>query len=183
MEDYSNRHVQEKAWNEVGKEINETGAACKEKWKNLRSAYTRHLRQKPPSGSSAQTKKKYYLADYLDFLLPFTKSRQQKGSIPSPKNINEETNNISTQEESSDIEPPEIHDKNDLNRDAFEESSTLLVTESALTRNKSSAKKRKEVDSPKKCAIDYFTSKSRGQSEKPEDADLLFLKSLLPDLQ
>lgn len=121
----------------------------------------------------------------MDFLLPFTKSRQQKGNIPSPKNINEETY-ISTQEESTEIEPPEVHDENDLNKDAFEESSTnepLLVTESALIRNKSSTKKRKEVDPLEKCAIDYFTSKSRGQLEKTEDADLLFLKSLLPDLQ
>ncbi|XP_074026464.1 uncharacterized protein, partial [Leptinotarsa decemlineata] len=160
-----------------------SGAACKEKWKNLRSA--RHIRQKPPSGSSAQAKKKYYLADHLDFLLPFTKSRQQKGSIPSPKNKNEETY-ISTQEESTEIEPPEVHDENDLNKDAFEESSTnepLLVTESALIRNKSSTKNRKEEGPLEKCAIDYFTSKSRAQLEKTEDADLLFLKSLLPDLQ
>lgn len=121
----------------------------------------------------------------MDFLLPFTKSRQQKSSIPPPKNINEETY-ISTQEESAEIELPEVHDENVINKDAFEKYSTnepLLVTESVLTCNKSSTKKRKEVDPLEKCAIDYFTSKSRGQSEKAEDADLLFLKSLLIDLQ
>ncbi|KAK9729010.1 BESS motif [Popillia japonica] len=186
MENYSNRQVQEKAWNEVGKEIKAAGAACKEKWKNLRSAYARYLRQKLTSGSSAQAKKKYYLADYLAFLTPFTKSRQQKSSIPSSTNINEETSN-STHEEAIEVEPPEseVQDENNENERVVEDSARgeLLVVDGSLTRHKVSNRKRKEVDPLEKCAIEYFTSKNRSQSETKEDADLLFLKSLLPDMR
>jgi hypothetical protein len=52
---------------------------CKERWKNLKACYTRHLKNKLPSGSGAKTKRPYYLAEYLNFLEPFTKSRKQTG--------------------------------------------------------------------------------------------------------
>ncbi|KAK9687123.1 Transposase IS4 [Popillia japonica] len=55
---------------------------CKERWKNIRTVFLRHLRKKPPSGSAGGIKKKYYLADALHFLIPFVKtSRKQKGNL------------------------------------------------------------------------------------------------------
>jgi len=52
---------------------------CKERWKDLRACFTRHLKAKPPSGSAAKFKKPYYLAEFLHFLEPFTKARKQSG--------------------------------------------------------------------------------------------------------
>ncbi|KAI4455461.1 madf domain transcription factor [Holotrichia oblita] len=186
---FSKRNV-ERSWQDddiksVRKPEGYEEAACKDKWKNLRSAYARYLRQKPTNGSSAQVKKKYYLADYLAFLTPFTKSKQQESSIPSPTNINEETSN-STHEEAREAELPEseVQDENNENERAVEDAAAeLLVVDSSLTRNKVSSRKRKEVDPLEKCAVEYFTSKNRSQPETREDADLLFLKSLLPDLR
>lgn len=52
---------------------------CKERWKNLRGCYTRHLKAKSASGFDVKLKNAYYLAEYLNFLEPFTKSRKQTG--------------------------------------------------------------------------------------------------------
>nr|CAD7428030.1 unnamed protein product [Timema monikensis] len=58
---------------------------CKEKWKNIRTVFRRHLSSKPPSGSGAQPKKDYYLSDVLQFLVPIIKEgKQQVGNLPSP---------------------------------------------------------------------------------------------------
>ncbi|KAF5294415.1 hypothetical protein FQA39_LY13400 [Lamprigera yunnana] len=151
------------------------------------SAYASYLRQKPSSRSSAQSKKKYYFADDLVFLTPFTKCRQQKSSIPSSTNVNEETS-ISTHEEATEREPPEseVQDENYENERVLEESTideSLLVFESSLTGNKVSHGKYKEVDPLEKYAIDYFTSKKRTQQETSENHELLFLKSILPDFR
>ncbi|KAF5281944.1 hypothetical protein FQA39_LY00468 [Lamprigera yunnana] len=125
--------------------------------------------------------------DNLAFLTPFTKCRQQKSSIPSLMNINEETSS-STYEEATEREPPEseVQDENYENERVVEESAideSLLVLESSLSRNKVSNGKRKKVDPLEKCAIDCFTSKKRTQPKTTEDHGLVFLKSLLPDLR
>ncbi|XP_076278578.1 uncharacterized protein LOC143208241 isoform X2 [Lasioglossum baleicum] len=44
---------------------------CKEKWRNLRSTFVRHLKPKP-SGTGA-TKRPYYLMDAMQFAVPFVK--------------------------------------------------------------------------------------------------------------
>lgn len=52
---------------------------CKERWKNLRGCYTRHLKIKSAPGFDVKFKNSYYLAEYLHFLKPFTKPRKQIG--------------------------------------------------------------------------------------------------------
>lgn len=49
-------------------------AECKEKWKNLRASFSRHLRNQ--STANSKSKKPYYMADYIDFLLPYSKLRR-----------------------------------------------------------------------------------------------------------
>ncbi|KAF5278022.1 hypothetical protein FQR65_LT15822 [Abscondita terminalis] len=108
--------------------------------------------------------------------------RQQKSNIPSSDTVIEEI--YSSTQEATETEPSEVLEENEENEQLVEDSSrneSLLVAEDSLTRNKGFTKKRKELDPLEKCAIDYFTSKKRCQ-EKTENADLLFLKSLLPDL-
>lgn len=52
---------------------------CKERWKNLRACYSRHLKAKPTSVSTAKLKNPNYLVEHLNFLELFTKSRKQSG--------------------------------------------------------------------------------------------------------
>lgn len=54
-------------------------AHCKERWRNLRACLTRHIKQQQQAALDGTTNHKpYYLADHMDFLLPYTKSRSGK---------------------------------------------------------------------------------------------------------
>ncbi|CAH2007606.1 unnamed protein product [Acanthoscelides obtectus] len=60
-----------------------------------------------PSGSGASVKRPYYLSEYICFVLPFTKSRQPKGNVDAPKNI--ETADIIHEESiTEDLETEEL---------------------------------------------------------------------------
>lgn len=96
--DYHNKVVRNKMWRAVAQEVNASGknflktnfcensivylnsdvffiaAECKEKWKNLRASFSRHLRNQNTTNS--KSKKPYYMADYMDFLLPYSKLRR-----------------------------------------------------------------------------------------------------------
>ena len=86
---YSNFQLQDEMWRKIANELNEDGnksknkpfdlyldvlnlvAACKLKWKNIRSCYTRYLRQ--IASQNCKITRTYYLAKHLRFLLPFCK--------------------------------------------------------------------------------------------------------------
>ncbi|KAM3961446.1 uncharacterized protein ACR2FA_004561 [Aphomia sociella] len=82
MGEYSRRDLTENAWAEVGNEVNLTGHECKEKWKNLRAVFVRHM--KPYlTGTTTKPKKPYYLADAMQFTLPFVKTLYPRsGDLP-----------------------------------------------------------------------------------------------------
>lgn len=57
-------------------------AHCKERWRNLRACLTRHLKQQQAATEdSSVNHKPYYLAEHMNFLLPYTKSRSVKEQI------------------------------------------------------------------------------------------------------
>ncbi|XP_072947640.1 uncharacterized protein [Epargyreus clarus] len=77
LQEYTRKDVTEKAWDKVGEKFNITGSQCREKWKNLRTVFCRHLRR---SRASSGTKRKpYYLSEAMKFAMPFIKSQ----AIPS----------------------------------------------------------------------------------------------------
>lgn len=55
---------------------------CRMKWHNLRSSYSRYLRdiKKQPSGSGCNKKKKWYLADAMSFLDNYVNQHKQTAS-------------------------------------------------------------------------------------------------------
>ncbi|KAJ8954022.1 hypothetical protein NQ318_004315 [Aromia moschata] len=187
-DNYSNRHAQEMAWNLVGTEMNQSGSVCKEKWKNIRSAYTRYLRQK--SDSNTSVKKRYYLAEYLNFLLPFTKSRSVRNRVYSPPSAGDEGNSFPSDEDGEfedgkfqavSIKWEECNENRDSDNENRDEASANKISQNEHT------EKRKEVDPLDTCqphAVDHFSfSAKRRHVENVEDADFLFLKSLLPDVR
>lgn len=64
---------------------------CKERWRNLRACLTRHLKHNKDLNNSGEgsTHKPYYLAEYMDFLMPFTKTRPPK-ELLSVREVKEE---------------------------------------------------------------------------------------------
>ncbi|CAH2091392.1 unnamed protein product [Euphydryas editha] len=67
LPEYNRKDLAEEAWTQVSQSTDLTVTECKEKWRNIRSSLLRSL--KP----SDKTKKPYYLAPYLHFVLPFMK--------------------------------------------------------------------------------------------------------------
>ncbi|XP_050519025.1 uncharacterized protein LOC126893122 [Diabrotica virgifera virgifera] len=113
-EEYHMSHLQERAWAKTAKDIGEgaTITECKNRWKNLRGSYTKHLKKYVPSGSGVSVKRPYYLAEHIGFILPFTKSRQAKGNIASPSNTEScSSNTFNEQFSTQDVLTEELSQK------------------------------------------------------------------------
>lgn len=102
---YTNRQKQDEAWQKIASDAHVGGELrnsyllwtnmktkmliiylissfavtdCKERWKNLRACFTRHLKHKfLEAKSGIRYKKPYYLAEHMNFILPYTKLRSQ----------------------------------------------------------------------------------------------------------
>ncbi|XP_063223257.1 uncharacterized protein LOC134531476 [Bacillus rossius redtenbacheri] len=165
MAGHSNKDELDKAWREISTEIGFNVDVCKEKWRNCRNCWARHLRQTEASGSGAKPKKPYYLSEYLSFLTPFTKSRRQSGNLASAFDNGEP---FSQSEDECDA--------NDRSSDA----SVMSPPEQSTAQKKS---KRTDKQNPIDSAfVSYLEARKRRCEAEPEHPDLLFLKSLLPDI-
>lgn len=72
--DYSIRSEQDRAWKIIAKEVEESESLCRDRWRSIRACFGRHLRNKNIN------RKPYYLAEYLDFLRPFTSAAKATSS-------------------------------------------------------------------------------------------------------
>ncbi|XP_075156442.1 uncharacterized protein LOC142229760 [Haematobia irritans] len=73
LPEYSKKDEIQKAWQEVANETKDTVRNCRERWRTIRSSFLRSL--KLSRTSTGRGKRKYYLSKYLQFLIPFTKTR------------------------------------------------------------------------------------------------------------
>ncbi|XP_028136200.2 uncharacterized protein LOC114330948 [Diabrotica virgifera virgifera] len=106
LNEYSRKDITENAWNDIGRELNLTGNECKDKWKNLRAVFVRHMKS-APSGSS-KSKKPYYLTDAMQFALPYVKVLNSVTSVNLPKRAEEELCDDQEEENSDDSVPSSI---------------------------------------------------------------------------
>lgn len=151
---------------------------CKERWRNIRGSFTKYLNKTVPSGSSAKPIKPYYLAENLQFLQPFTKSRKSKGNSKQiqDKNTAKETDSSKSESESDAA-------LNDANECA--EKSTPEAVH--VPKKKKETRKYPSLQEVNSSAFEYFQkkhSKLQECSEKnTEDPDRAFLISVLPDMK
>ncbi|KAL5237737.1 hypothetical protein ACI65C_005147 [Semiaphis heraclei] len=185
IKEYASRVEQDRAWENIGKEIGATASECKERWKNLRACYTRHLKHKLPSGSGAKPKRPYYLAEYLNFLEPFTKSRKQTGNIP--VNLNTVNENLNENDLENSDDQADDNESADQSFDNFSDPNSKedsLYSPSTSSANVNKNKKKLApvlLSDVNKAALDFFSKRKKTDTE--EDMDLCFLKSLLPDMK
>ncbi|TMW51717.1 hypothetical protein DOY81_003209 [Sarcophaga bullata] len=78
LPEYSKKDEIQKAWQEVANETKDTVRNCRERWRTIRSSFLRSL--KLSRTSTGRGKRKYYLSKYLQFLIPFTRSRPKNSS-------------------------------------------------------------------------------------------------------
>ncbi|XP_050433893.1 uncharacterized protein LOC126841447 [Adelges cooleyi] len=181
--DFSNRTLQDQAWESISQEVEGTVPECKERYKNLRACYTRYLKNKLPSGSEAKFKRPYYLSKYMEFLQPFTKSRKQTVNISPISTVEqpELAENINENDDDGDDLPNDVPDtdEEELSEDVEDNQPLKTCTIKPILIKKRQSVQLHEV---KKAAFDFFISK-RKKMVPEEDTDLCFLKSLLPDMR
>lgn len=179
----------------------------------LRISLLRYLREsKKPSGSSGRKKKPFYLEDAMKYLIPYTKSRHQTGTADSDEaevsdsdfqleesqTVTEKEDNVNISNISQkNIEQSQIQKVNETSTSDLLESNSVPSVSSELseeTPQGSSSKKRKiqkHTENWENSAVQCLTALSnkynantkKKESSDEEDADLLFLRSLLPDLK
>lgn len=195
---------------------------CKERWRNLRGCYTRHLKQQLTPGM--RIRKPYYLAESMSFIHPFTKTRTHISTAGNEielkaENIDtinstllsdteaiendiENSNNSTTTVHKIDESSYQIISKND-NHVIVASTTTPMVTVAAqttptvtiATQQKENILKRKLFDSSDAFGASTSTATfSKLQAIEPPfyeikpisgqdiEADMFFLKSLLPDI-
>ncbi|XP_071051653.1 uncharacterized protein [Onthophagus taurus] len=176
LAEHSRKDVTEKAWSAIGQKMKWTAADCKDKWKNIRNGFVRSLKP-PASGSSAKSKKPYYLHDIMQFVLPYVRPIQHL----------EKTGNISLEESEIVTETDEDNPEPQLSYTLLEENKNDNVTkcseESSFNFEKKKRKRRhaEEKDEIDHAILDYIKEK---KSNKTLDDDRrMFLLSLLPDIK
>ncbi|XP_033170548.1 uncharacterized protein LOC117147678 [Drosophila mauritiana] len=77
---YSKKEEVQRAWQQVANDIKDTVRNCRERWRTIRSSFLRSL--KLARTQTGRGKRKYYLSKYMQFLVPFTKSRSCHKQLP-----------------------------------------------------------------------------------------------------
>ncbi|XP_050300458.1 uncharacterized protein LOC126738981 [Anthonomus grandis grandis] len=188
--DYSRKDITEKAWHEISKETKFSDQECKERWKNIRSAFVRSLKP-APSGSSAKSKKPYYLHDYLLFILPYIKpinTTKSPGNIEGPPNPSEtqvalqvDETAANNHEDEESPAPSEVIFNNNSER----EDSVPITSKSAKNPQYNTTGKKNMYNNLDKSFLEYLQNKKKklAPTDDNETARKYFLLSLLPDIK
>ncbi|XP_036347516.1 uncharacterized protein LOC118756887 [Rhagoletis pomonella] len=167
LQEYSNKNITERAWSEIAQQINWSVAECKEKWRNIRNGFVRSLKP-PPSGSSSKIKKKYYLHEVMQFVLPYVKPVQHA----------EQTGNIT-------LSDWDVHHAEEVTtmEDGHESDITFETAQNTSTSTGQKRKRKKGSagnDEVEEAVLGYITNRNAKKTE--DDSRKLFLLSLLPDV-
>lgn len=171
---------------------------CKEKWKNLRAVFVLHIKP-APSGSATKIKKPYYLAEAMQFTLPYIKILSSTtGNIPNVPEVdgNEQQDDIVTQEYDSQhsqlLSPPQPLSSSISN--------TSVTIQPQLQKHGNSIQKQSlpplasrltnkralRNDAVDKTFVEYLEAKKAKIASAPNpktEALKLFLLSMIPDLE
>nr|CAI5869540.1 unnamed protein product [Callosobruchus analis] len=187
--DYSRKTIVEKAWKDIESEVKLPAVKCKERWKNLRTAFSRSLKS-PRSGSGA-TRKTYYLEDVMQFVLSFMKAKIQSGNLPHVEEttetdlLDDDNNSEDRPNESS----PSLSTDPNPSVDKIAPAKKLVVSalerkKATETPNKSSKKRPAATINEADQSFTEYVNWKKSKITVPGNSDpkLDFLKSLLPDL-
>ncbi|XP_055594487.1 uncharacterized protein LOC129745435 [Uranotaenia lowii] len=75
--EYKHASLQDKAWQAVSAEVNESVDMCKKRWRNLRCCMTRYLKsvRENVDNSPNLRRKPYYLYNHMQFVIPYLKAK------------------------------------------------------------------------------------------------------------
>jgi hypothetical protein len=168
---------------------------CKERWKNLRASFTRYLKSvKLSCGDGNRYKKPYYLAEYLQFLKPFTKSRKENGKYQrvglSPEADTEEQD-CDNEIDSSEPAAQFPIDGEQQNEEYRRSEGPLMnvgkwqadVPADFVTSVTKKIKRTLSLEDVNRPTFESYQSRNPLGQNETEDPDLSFFKSVLPDMR
>ncbi|XP_044755433.1 uncharacterized protein LOC123314311 [Coccinella septempunctata] len=194
FQDYSNKDLQDRSWQEIADVVGSTVHECKSRWKNLRAGLTRYL-SRPLTLSGARYVKKYYLFDDLQFILPFIRARHrtamndgadldQSDGNPHVAENDEEV----SQDVDMDIKPHILLDDLESNSDDYTHffEQNLRQKKRKPVHNNHHMEEVPRVKVPRKTVQndDVLDLLKNCVSESPRESnpDLDFFRSILPDI-
>ncbi|KAJ2941014.1 hypothetical protein O0L34_g13143 [Tuta absoluta] len=167
---YSNKSESQRAWREIAEAINSSEHECKDRWRRLRTAFVRSLRQ---AKTSHLNRSPYYLHKYLTFLIPYCtklKDYEETAASVSPACSDEEEDNepILAPAKKPKVESVEAEsdpdDDDDDEKDETESAHEVYIDES-YKKPKKNRKRKKSLN------------------EGEISARKMFLLSLIPDIE
>ncbi|GFO03273.1 transcription factor adf-1 [Plakobranchus ocellatus] len=179
LQEYSSKDEQDKAWSRIAHKFSATEAECKRRWKYLRGGLTRY--NKKLRGASSQEAKKikqFYLWNFMQFVLPFLKSRDRSRTLVSLPLKNED------QEPGANEIEVELYCEDDNTDDTSRE--TYEIPYQPETKQTPPKRARTEetltaYDSLERAAF-HFQHNAAQVPQNRENPDLEFFKSILPDM-
>lgn len=140
-----------------------TAEACQEKWRILRGSFSRSFKHKMEGNLN---RKEYYLSKYMQFLVPHMKTVKKSQPVQEVEVLPDQYMTF------------KLEDTEELPSESISqvEDSTVLYEESTEDTTK---------DSFDTITVDNTNNKNKRKrrTEDPEDSDLLFLKSILPEIK
>lgn len=80
--EYRQRDMYDKAWEDVSKKCGESVAACRRRWRNLKTSTCRYIKQlQNAKANDSIEHREYYLYADMKFVIPFLKSRQEADEL------------------------------------------------------------------------------------------------------
>jgi hypothetical protein len=159
-------------------------AECKSKWACLRNSFARALREEKSkkSGSAASRKKKWYLFEEMSFLSSFMMQHKQTLSNLEASDDESEATDTEKSTENTDVNESinEIENES-TNTTSLIDRQELVSSEPVFKKPKKTQTKNSAAEQVAGPMIEFLRSKTNKSSV--EDVDLLFFKSLLPDLK
>lgn len=188
MMEHGSRSLLEKLWEEVSQEMHKSVAECKAKWASLRNSYARALRDGKTrnSGSSGRKRRKWYLADSMDFLYNFMNQHKPSSTSNNTVEYWEEKTSSLDQEEVIEYENEEEVEHEQLDsKIEYEDPTSTGQQQQQQQRTSNSISKiikptviNDDVLGP---IIEHLLTEVKASSDK-ENPDWGFFKSLMPDV-
>lgn len=190
LPEYSNKVAVEKAWKIVAKETGMSVVICKDKWRNIRTVFSRDVKRRR---FGKVKKKPYYLQESLEYLVPFVKAShttakdsqfQEEKKALTEMNIKEDSE--ASNDESISVLPTSSETRSNQLRVS---TSSSLSTSSALPSQSDSLFGKRNMNSE-----NYKSNSSKNESYMDFDYNLnglvptensrkMFLLSLLYDVE
>ena len=150
--------------------------ACKDRWKHIRTVFARHLHAQTPSGSSATSRRPYYLHDAIQFMTPhIKKSSHREGKVPDAQKGVRKTE---TPQESVSLDTATPSECSTVLQQA---SSSRHINYSDHQQREHGKRQRLNDFNPVgRCLVEYKTHETQPTTPDP---DAEFLRSLLPDIK